>query len=482
MSIVSFPVHAGRVPFGLLSLAHPGVALATAEVACAVVLFAGVTSGLGLLMQSAGTELLKRGASRRAPHIAGTVMRAVGEKMFLFGKYTFLSVSVPTYIATWIFPKWLVLNGIPSFYRHVLIPLRQGFIRAVDMIGRVALRALRAVCTYVLEPIGRFVCDVLKQVRKIVVLVAKGIQFCIEKTVEAMRRTIRIFRDFVLNLINLISIRIRRIVALVADKIRFCLTKIREVALRAIRAVCTYVLEPLGHFVSDVIKQVRKIVVLAAKGIRFCLTKIGEVALRAIRAVCTYVLEPLGRLLNAGLEQVRRIVVLAADGARFCLTKIGEAARLAIQAACTYVVEPLKRLINAGLEQVRRIAALAADRARLRLIKIKKAAHMAIQAAYTHVLKSVGDMMSASSKWVWNSVIIPSVEAVLQAGTFITSEIGRLAQKVHRSVIVPMEEISAHIVQTSVLQAASLMDSVRKGSVEIVNSVRGTYTWLSSSI
>jgi hypothetical protein len=233
-------------------------ALIAAKVIAAGMLFAGAAAGLGMLLQSGGTRLINYGDQEKIAHLAGVIVKAVGDKLFWIGKYSFYSISVPIYAITWVIPKWAVTRGIPQgivlAHRYVLIPLSKGIVRGIHVINLAVCKIAQAIYTDIMCPFARMMAGFSKWFwHAVLIPLSQGI--------------VQGFRG------------------------------IHQATMKTIQVIYTYLLKPLGYAVLHASVWIGKAVILpVCKGLIEVSKIVGDSLVQLAQVIYNSVILPTGKL------------------------------------------------------------------------------------------------------------------------------------------------------------------------------------------
>lgn len=286
-----------------------------------LLLFSGTTAGAGSLMKMGAERFICSSAGSTtawgsACASVGKISAFVGDKLFLIGKYAFLTVSVPLYTIGWVAPKWIITKAIPQAAtwtaRHIIIPLAQGTLKVVSTVAETVLipmaHAVSQACTWTW--------------RTLFIPIANGLGQAITAISKAL------------------ATAIHKIHTVVIKPCARGLVKVTTCALNAliatIQKINSFLLQPLIHGIGHVIRWTWNTIFLP-----LC-KAIGSSVIFALNKIYTFIIKPLAVALSNASQWIWNTILVPLTEltrqAAVCLKNI--IVRIAI-AVYQYLLKPI---------------------------------------------------------------------------------------------------------------------------------------------
>ena len=447
-----------------------------AKVAAGVLAFAAASAGTGKLLKLAGRKVVAIGEednsflSKNRTAQIGNILEQVGDGIFLMGRYSFLSLAVPTYTATWVLPKWAFEEGLPKLVelteKHIIIPLWNDAVLVANFINDATLRIVKAIYNRALVPLGQALERAALWTWNTVVI---PLSRQVERVAKATYETI----------LKPLSHKIEEVVKWTWNRVIVPLAKKSEELINAIanrieelaEAFYEQVLEPLGEATLRAGKWIWRAVLIPIvdRSLQIALSAVNKV-LDAAEVVYKRLIEPLG---NATLKAAKwtweKIVVPVTRYAKDTIID-------AMRAIYKNVLKPLSQTtLKAAKWTWNEVILPTAE-------SIKTATARTARAIHQYVLQPLTALTKKTAKWVWNTIGIPILDRVLQITGMVKNALVRTAQAIYNIVILPTSQFSMQILETTYSYTKQICQGIASAGLSIMDTVHDVYSQVNEKL
>lgn len=152
-----------------------------------VLVAAGITTVLGAGLKAGGAKLVGyAGNGGQIKDVAfkhiGNVSQAIGSVAFVGGKAVAYSILIPAYAVGYLFPKWIINEGVPKAYGfgrdHIVTPLVPKVLSAAKFVGNKFVDTSILVNNSVLQPFFKGVANFSRStVNSVIAFSGKAYEF-----------------------------------------------------------------------------------------------------------------------------------------------------------------------------------------------------------------------------------------------------------------------------------------------------------------